>query len=80
MTKTDIFLALSNTHSLVSIVGVVLSGKENYQERSGNIKHTLIFNDMWDGIFEREDDVAHEKPTVNKELAIWKIEVRRLIY
>ena len=59
---------------------MLLIGKDNYLELLRKSKHTLIFNDMWDGIFEREDDVAHEKPTANKELAIWKIEVRRLIY
>ena len=38
------YLALPiKMHSLASIVGVVLSGKENYIEWSRNIKHTLIF-------------------------------------
>ena len=34
-------------NSLISIVGVILSGKENY--------NTLIFYDMWDGICENEN-------------------------
>jgi hypothetical protein len=56
-------------HSLVSIVGVVLSGKENYLEWSRKIKHTLIFNDLWDGIC--DGDTSPTKPTIDKELAIW---------
>ena len=59
-------------HSLVSIIGVVLSGKEKYQEWLRKIKHTLIFNDLWDGICEGEGDVAHEEPKINKEFSIWK--------
>ena len=39
-------------NSLISIVGVILSGKENYQEWFRKVKNTLIFNDMWDGICE----------------------------
>jgi hypothetical protein len=59
-------------HSLIAIVGVVLNGKENFPEWSRNIKHTLIFNDLWDGICEGEDDSGPTKPTTDKELAIWK--------
>jgi hypothetical protein len=48
-------------HSLVSIVGVVLLGKENYHQWFRKIKHTLIFSDLWDGICENthknSDDV-----------------------
>ena len=48
----------------------------------------LIFNDMCDAIYEGEIvegvDGARlttpKKPTTNKELAIWKIEIRRLIH
>ena len=43
---------------LISIVGVILSGKENYQnyqEWFRKVKNTLIFNDMWDGICENEN-------------------------
>jgi hypothetical protein len=38
--------------SLISIVGVTLTSKENYPEWYRKIKHTLIFNDFWDGIYE----------------------------
>jgi hypothetical protein len=56
-------------HSLVSIVGVVLNGKENYSESSKNIENTLIFNYIWDGI----DDgyTSPIKPIVVKEIGIW---------
>jgi hypothetical protein len=59
-------------HSLISIVGVVLTDKENYLEWSRKIKHTLIFNNLWDGICEGEVDGRPIIPTTNKELAIWK--------
>jgi hypothetical protein len=71
-------------HSLVSIVGIVLSGKENYQEWFRKVKNTLIFNDMWDDICETKndakddnnddskDDSEPKEPTDDKELAIWK--------
>jgi hypothetical protein len=39
-------------HSLISIVGVVLTDKENYREWYRKIKSTLIFNDLWKGICE----------------------------
>ena len=39
-------------NSLISIVGVILSRKENYEEW---FKNTLIFNDMWNGICENEN-------------------------
>ena len=42
-------------NSLISIVGVILSRKENYQEWFRKVKNTLIFNDMWDGICENEN-------------------------
>ena len=50
-------------NSLISIVGVILSRKENYQERFRKVKNTLIFNDMWDGICENEnlEDKKDEK-------------------
>ena len=73
-------------NSLISIVGVILSGKENYQEWFRKVKNTLIFNDMWDGICENEnledkedgeainevDKSAPIPPTNVKELALWK--------
>ena len=73
-------------NSLISIVGVILSGKENYHEWFRKVKNTLIFNDMWDEICENEN-LEHKKdektinevdksapvpPTNAKELALWK--------
>ena len=58
-------------HSLISIVVVVLSGKENYHECFRKIKHTLIFNDLWKGICEGEGHNALENPTLDK-LSIWE--------
>lgn len=59
-------------HSLISTVKALLTGKENYKEWSRKINHTLIFNDLWKGIYEGENDNAPAKPTSNKELAIWE--------
>lgn len=59
-------------HSLISIVGVVLTGKEKYKELSRNIRHNLIFNDLWNGASEGKDDNTPTKPTSDKEQAIWK--------
>jgi hypothetical protein len=47
-------------HSLITIVGVVLTGKENYKEWYRKIKSTLIFNNLWNGIC--------EATTVNEEV------------
>ena len=60
------------THSLISIVWVILIGKEDYPKWFRKIKHTLIFNDLWDGICEGENDSEPAHPTGDKELAIWK--------
>ena len=73
-------------NSLISIVGVIFSGKENYQEWFRKVKNTLIFNDTWDEICENENfedkkdvDAIDEvdksvpvPPTNAKELALWK--------
>ena len=73
-------------NSLISIVGVILSGKETYHEWFRKIKNTLIFNDMWDGICENEnfegkkygyaidevDKSARLPPANTKEIALWK--------
>jgi hypothetical protein len=56
-------------HSLVSIVGVVLSGKKNYPKCSRKIEYTLIFNDLWDDIC--DGDTKPTKLTIDKEFAIW---------
>lgn len=47
----------------------MLSGKETYLEWSRNIEHTLIFNDIWDGICDR--DTSPTKPMEHKEISIW---------
>ena len=59
-------------HSLISIVGFVLFGKEKYLEWFRKIKHTLIFNDLWRGICEGEGDNPPTKPTSDKEINIWE--------
>ena len=58
-------------HSLISIVGVVLTGKEKYSKWSQKIEHTLIFNELWKGICEGEGENAPENPTTDKEITIW---------
>eukprot|EP00253_Pinus_taeda_P005519 PITA_05519 len=59
-------------HSTISIVGIVLTGKDNYPDWSQMIQHTLIFNELWKGVCVREGDSDPEKPTLDKELAIWE--------
>lgn len=71
-------------HSFISIVGVVLNGKENYREWYRKIKSTMIFNNFWKDICdatptnEKDELEAQLKisrltiPTINKECAIWK--------
>eukprot|EP00253_Pinus_taeda_P022521 PITA_22521 len=59
-------------HSLISIVRVVLTGKENHLEWSQKIKHTLIFNELWKGVCVGDRDKEPEQPTSNKEFAIWE--------
>jgi hypothetical protein len=61
-------------HSFISIMGMVLTGKENYQEWYRKVKRTLIFNDLWNGICEattysKEDSkstVTEAQPKTNK--------------
>jgi len=50
----------------------VLTEKENYLEWSQNIKHTLIFNELWKGACVGEGDNEPKKPTSDKEFAIWE--------
>ena len=59
-------------NSLVSLIGVVLSGKENYQEWFRKVKNTLIFNDLWDGFCDGEGENAPMQLDDQKQLAIWK--------
>ena len=73
-------------NSLISIVGIIFSSKENYHEWFRKVKNTLNFKDMWVGICENEnfedkkdgdaidevDKSAPLPPTNTKELALWK--------
>jgi len=54
------------------MVGIVLTGKENYPEWSRMIKHTLIFNELWKGVCVEEEDKDSVLPTSDKELVIWE--------
>jgi len=36
------------------------------------IKHTLIFNELWKGVYIGDEDKQLEQPTLDKELAIWE--------
>jgi len=56
--------------TLIFIVEVVLLGKENYPEWSRKIKHTLISNELWKGVYVGEGDNELAKPTSAKEIAI----------
>jgi len=49
-----------NMHSIISIVGIVLTSKENYPEWSQMIKHTLIFNEFWKGVCVGDGDKKPE--------------------
>ena len=78
-------------NSLISIVGDILSGKENYEEWFCKVKNTLIFNDMWDGICENEnledkkdgeaidevDKSAPVPPTNTKDISLLKIKDKK---
>lgn len=59
-------------HSLISIVGIVVTRENNQKEWEKMIRNTLIYNDLWKGICEEEDDNTPNKPTLHKELAIWE--------
>jgi len=54
------------------MVGIVLTGEENYPEWSLMIKHILIFNELWKGVCVREGDNDPVQPSSNKELVIWE--------
>lgn len=54
------------------MVGIVLTGKENYPEWFQMIKHTLIFNELWKGMCVEEGDKDPVQPTSDKELVIWE--------
>jgi len=46
--------------SIVSIVGVVLNGKENYQEWFRKLKSALVFNDLLDVYKGKKDSDGKE--------------------
>eukprot|EP00253_Pinus_taeda_P016865 PITA_16865 len=54
------------------MIGIVLTGKENYPDWFRMIQHTLIFNKLWKGVCVREGDSDPKKPTSDKELTIWE--------
>jgi len=64
-------------HSLISIVGVVLSRKENYPEWSRKIKHSFIFNELWKGVCVGEGDDELAKPKSNNEIVVGKTRTTR---
>ena len=43
-------------HSIISMIGIVLTGKENYPDWSRMVQHTLIFNELWKGVCVGEGD------------------------
>jgi hypothetical protein len=64
-------------HSLISIIDMVLTGKENYREWYRNIKSTLIFNDLWKGICEvvalpRDNKITEEEVKSEEESSVLK--------
>ena len=54
------------------MVGIVLTGKENYPDWSRMIQHTLIFNELRKGVCVGEGDSDPVQPTSDKELVIWE--------
>jgi len=59
-------------HSIISIVGIALTGKENYPEWSRMIKHTLIFNELWKGVCVKDEDNEPVQPTQTKSSSFGK--------
>jgi hypothetical protein len=57
-------------HSLITIISVVLIGKENYREWYINIKITLIFNDLWNNIYEVVNEEEFESTATEKKIRI----------
>eukprot|EP00253_Pinus_taeda_P029725 PITA_29725 len=54
------------------MVGIVLTGKENYPEWSQMIKHALIFNELWKGVCVGDRDNDPVQRTSDNELVIWE--------
>jgi hypothetical protein len=67
-------------HSLISIVGVVLNAKENYPKWSKKIKHTIIFNNLWDGICEGQNGSRLTISTTHKEIFIWNNKYKKAYF
>ena len=59
------------------MVGIVLTGKENYLEWSRMIKNTLILNELWKGVCIGDGDKEPEQPTSDKEFTIWENKNRK---
>lgn len=59
-------------HSIIYIVGLVLTGKETYPRWSRKIKHTLIFNELRKGVCVGDGYKELEQPSSGKEFAIWE--------
>ena len=75
-------------HSLASIVGATLSGKDTYPEWWRKIKSAFIYNDLWDGICEGttiEPEAGgpitrDPRPLESeKEKAIWKTKDKKAL-
>ena len=64
-------------HYLFFIVCVVLIGKDNYLEWLRRIKHTFIFNNLWDGICEGDNGGEPTEPTTNEYIAMCKGEDKK---
>lgn len=67
-------------HSIISMVGIVLTGKENYLEWSCMIKHTLIFNEMWKGVCIEMETKNQNNLTQTKCLPFGKIRTTKLMH
>ena len=77
VSPAELFFSISRNnfyrmHSIISMVGIVLTGKENYPEWFRMIKHTLIFNELWKGLCVGDGDNEPVQPTSDKELVIWE--------
>lgn len=58
-------------YSLMSIISIVLYGKDNWYEWHRKLKHTQIFNNLWTGVC--DGDTALTQPKYAKKLAIWNM-------
>lgn len=62
--------------SIVSIIGVVLNGKEHHQEWFRKLKSALVFIDFWEVCQGNKDsdgkEIATELPDNEKQCEIWE--------